>query len=142
MDVVRKLIQTQGCEIESVNDLRVLFSFDDRRYELWKHSEREVYMFRYDVTDVFNIHIDWYLVFDDAHLNLNTDAEGRMRLRRLVGQMETFAEAFNVFVEGVGRFLVSLTHLDNRQSAMIGVERKVKVKVKTQKKTTAQLTLV
>lgn len=140
MDIVRKLIQTQGCEIESVSDLRILFSFDGRRYELWKHSQRDVYMFRFDVTDVFNIHIDWYLVFDDAHLNLNTDAEGRMRLRRLVGQMETFAEAFNAFVEGVARFLVSLTHLDNRQSAMIGVERKVKEKA--QKKTTAQLTLV
>lgn len=139
MDVVRKLIQTQGCEIESVSDLRVLFSFDGRHYELWKHSERDVYMFRYDVTDVFNIHIDWYLVFDDAHLNLNTDAEGRMRLRRLVGQMETFAEAFNAFVEGVSRFLVSLTQLDGRQSAMIA-ERKVKEK--TQKKMTAQLTLV
>ena len=140
MDVVRKLIQTQGCEIESVDDLRVLFSFDGRRYELWKHSERDVYIFRYDVTDVFNIHIDWYLVFDDTHLNLNTDANGRMRLRRLVGQMETFAEAFNAFVEGVGRFLVSLTQLDGRQSAMIGVERKAKEKA--QKKTTAQLTLV
>lgn len=140
MDVVRKLIQTQGCEIESVDDLRILFLFDGRRYELWKHSERDVYMFRFDVTDVFNIHVDWYLVFDDAHLNLNTDAEGRMRLRRLVGQMETFGEAFNAFVEGVARFLVSLTQLDGRQSTMIGVERKVKEK--TQKKTTAQLTLV
>lgn len=139
MDVVRKLIQTQGCEIASVNDLRVLFSFEGKRYELWKHSERDVYMFRYDVTDVFNIHIDWYLVFDDAHLNLKTDAEGRMRLRRLVGQMETFAEAFSAFVEGVARFLVSLTQLDGRQSVMIG-ERKVKER--SQKKTTAQLTLV
>lgn len=141
MDVVRKLIQTQGCEIESADDLWILFSFDGKRYELWKHSQRDIYMFRYDVTDVFNIHIDWYLVFDDAHLNLNTDAEGRMRLRRLVGQMETFAEAFNAFVEGVKKFLVSLTQLDGRQSAMIG-ERKVKEKAQAQKKTTAQLTLV
>lgn len=140
MEIFRHLVRDKGCEIESVSDLRVLFLFNGRRYELWKHSEREAYMFRFDVTDVFNIHIDWYLVFDDAHLNLNTDAEGRMRLRRLVGQMETFADAFNAFVEGVARFLVSLTHLDNRQSAMIGVERKVKEK--TQKKTTAQLTLV
>lgn len=140
MDVVRKLIKTQGCEIESVSDLRVLFLFDGKRYELWKHSERDVYMFRFDVTDVFNIHIDWYLVFDDAHLNLNTDASGRTRLRRLVGQMETFADAFNAFVEGVGRFLVSLTHLDNRQSAMIGVERRVKERA--QKKATAQLMMV
>ncbi len=140
MEIFRHLVRDKGCEIESVSDLRVLFLFNGRRYELWKHSEREAYMFRFDVTDVFNIHIDWYLVFDDAHLNLNTDAEGRMRLRRLVGQMETFADAFNAFVEGVARFLVSLTHLDNRQSAMIGVEWKVKEK--TQKKTTAQLTLV
>lgn len=140
MEIFRHLVRDKGCEIESVSDLRVLFLFNGKRYELWKHSEREAYMFRFDVTDVFNIHIDWYLVFDDAHLNLNTDAEGRMRLRRLVGQMETFADAFNAFVEGVARFLVSLTHLDNRQSAMIGVERKVKEK--TQKKTTAQLTLV
>ncbi len=140
MEIFRHLVRDKGCEIESVSDLRVLFLFNGRRYELWKHSEREAYMFRFDVTDVFNIHIDWYLVFDDAHLNLNTDAEGRMRLRRLVGQMETFADAFNAFVEGVARFLVSLTHLDNRQSAMIGVERKVKEKA--QKKATAQLTLV
>ena len=140
MEIFRHLVRDKGCEIESVSDLRVLFLFNGKRYELWKHSEREAYMFRLDVTDVFNIHIDWYLVFDDAHLNLNTDAEGRMRLRRLVGQMETFADAFNAFVEGVARFLVSLTHLDNRQSAMIGVEWKVKEK--TQKKTTAQLTLV
>ena len=140
MEIFRHLVRDKGCEIESVDDLRILFSFNGRRYELWKHSERDVYMFRFDVTDVFNIHIDWYLVFDDAHLDLNTDTEGRMRLRRLVGQMETFAEAFNAFVEGVARFLVSLTHLDNRQSAMIGVGRKVKEK--TQKKTTAQLTLV
>lgn len=140
MEIFRHLVRDKGCEIESVSDLRVLFLFNGKRYELWKHSEREAYMFRFDVTDVFNIHIDWYLVFDDAHLNLNTDAEGRMRLRRLVGQMETFADAFNAFVEGVARFLVSLTHLDNRQSAMIGVEWKVKEK--TQKKTTAQLTLV
>lgn len=139
MEKFRHLVRDKGCEIESVSDLRILFSFDGRRYELWKHSERDVYMFRYDVTDVFNIHIDWYLVFDDAYLNLKTDAEGRMRLRRLVGQMETFAEAFNAFVEGVSRFLVSLTQLDGRQSVMIG-ERKVKER--SQKKTTAQLTLV
>jgi len=132
MDVVIKLIQNQGCEIESANGLRVLFLFNGRRYELWKHSEREAYMFRFDVTDVFNIHIDWYLVFDDAHLNLNTDAEGRTRLRRLVGQMETFADAFNAFVEGVSRFLVSLTKLDDRAEGVIGVER-----VNARKKTTA-----
>ena len=94
-------------------------------------------MYRHEVTDVFNIHVDWHLLFDETHLDLRTDAEGRMHLLRLVDDLETFTDAFDRFVEGVLRFHASLTKLDKRQSAMIGVREEVK----QQKKKTSQLNL-